>query len=266
MESAVPPSSTSPPCPACGGTGFALVEMRGQNVARLCVCRRNLAGPAAVGEALEAARIPLHYRECEFDNFQSPGQDALALTEAKSLARRWATEYSRASERGLMFMGPPGAGKTHLAVAILRHLRVHKGVQALFYDVQDLLRTLQATFDRQSGMSELTLLMPVLGAEVLLLDDLGGRQFTPWVEETLTHIITTRYNERRPTLITTNYLDEPGDAHTPTLTDRIGPRVRSRLHEMCHLVAVRAQDFRRAVKRADHHRVADRIAAPGEAP
>jgi DNA replication protein DnaC len=258
MESAVPPSSSQPSCPSCGGTGFALVEMRGQSVARLCSCRAQVA--PTVADALEAARIPRHYRECEFDNFQTPGQDALALTEAKSLARRWASEYSRASERGLMFMGPPGAGKTHLAVAILRHLRIEKGVQALFYDVQDLLRTLQATFDRQSGMSELDLLMPVLGAEVVLLDDLGGRQFTPWVEETLTHIITTRYNERRPTLITTNYLDETGEARTPTLTDRIGPRVRSRLHEMCHLVAVRAQDFRRAVKRADHHRVADRIA------
>lgn len=261
----MPPSAPIPPCSACGGTGFALVESRGQSVARLCPCRRSPAGPAAVADALEAARVPRHYRECEFDNFQTPGPDALALTEAKSLARRWATEYSRVSERGLMFMGPPGAGKTHLAVAILRHLRLEKGVQARFYDVQDLLRTLQATFDRQSGMSELELLQPVLSTEVVLLDDLGLRQFTPWVEETLTHIIMTRYNERRPTLITTNYPDEPGDARTPTLTDRIGPRVRSRLHEMCHLVSVRAQDFRRAVKRADHHRVADRIAAPGDA-
>lgn len=262
MESAVPPSSSQPSCPSCGGTGFALVERRGQSVARPCPCRARAV--PAVADALEAARIPRHYRECEFDNFQTPGQDALALTQALSLARRWATEYSRASERGLMFMGPPGSGKTHLAVSILRHLRLGKGVQALFYDVQDLLRTLQATFDRQSGMSELDLLMPVLAAEVVLLDDLGGRQFTPWVEETLTHIVTTRYNERRPTLITTNYLDEPADARTPTLVDRIGPRVRSRLHEMCHLVAVRAQDFRREVKRADHHRVADRIVPRGE--
>ena len=73
------------------------------------------------------------------------------------------------------------------------------------------------------------------------------------MEETLSHIVTTRYNEGRSTLVTTNYLDEPSAGRGTTLKERIGPRVYSRLHEMCHLVKVEAEDFRQTIKRADHH-------------
>jgi DNA replication protein DnaC len=250
------------PCGQCGGTGFVIVSREGASLARLCVCRER---PAAAGATalLEAARVPRRYADCEFDNFDAFGEHALSLANAKAVALRYAEEYPL-SDRGLLFMGPPGVGKTHVSVAILRRLLLDKGVPALFCDVQDLLRQLQATFDRQSGMTQLDLLQPVLSTELVLLDDLGGRQFSPWVEETLAHIVTTRYNERRATLVTTNYLDEPPDARTPTLSDRIGVRVRSRLHEMCHLVQVRAADFRSTVKRADHQQVPDRIGRPRE--
>ena len=99
---------------------------------------------------------------------------------------------------------------------------------------------------------------------MVLLDDLGGRQFSPWVEETLAHIITTRYNNKKATLVTTNYLDQASKRQVPTLKDRIGPRVRSRLHEMCHLVLVEANDFRSEIKLADHHPLTGRPLRPGE--
>ena len=64
--------------------------------------------------------------------------------------------------------------------------------------------------------------------------------------------------------MTTNYTDESAAGRGPVLKGRIGPRVYSRLQEMCHVVKMEAQDFRQIIKRADHHRHADRIDSPKE--
>lgn len=238
-------------CPDCRGTGFAIISVDGGTRARPCRCRRPTRSASALETFLQKARVPRRYWECEFDNFDAHGPHAFSLSNAKARAMRYAEEYPL-DDRGLLLMGPPGAGKTHLSVSTLRRLMVEKGVPCLFCDVQDLLRGLQSTFDRQSGLTELDLLQPLLTTEVVLLDDLGGRQFSPWVEETLAHIITKRYNDKKATLVTTNYLDQASKRQVPTLKDRIGPRVRSRLHEMCHLVLVEANDFRSEIKLADH--------------
>ncbi|MCZ6695336.1 MAG: ATP-binding protein, partial [Acidobacteria bacterium] len=239
-------------CPDCRGTGFSIISVDGGTRARPCRCRRPTRSASALETFLQKARVPRRYWECEFDNFDAHGPHAFSLSNAKARAMRYAEEYPL-DDRGLLLMGPPGAGKTHLSVSTLRRLMVEKGVPCLFCDVQDLLRGLQSTFDRQSGLTELDLLQPLLTTEVVLLDDLGGRQFSPWVEETLAHIITKRYNDKKATLVTTNYLDQASKRQVPTLKDRIGPRVRSRLHEMCHLVLVEANDFRSEIKLADHH-------------
>ena len=72
-------------------------------------------------------------------------------------------------------------------------------------------------------------------ADLLVLDDLGAEKTSEWVEETLNLIVNTRYNERRATIFTSNYPDLPPDSNPAVITlhDRIGFRMRSRLHEMC---------------------------------
>ena len=81
-------------------------------------------------------------------------------------------------------------------------------------------------------------------ADLLVLDDLGAEKTSEWVEETMNLIVNTRYNERRLTIFTSNYLDIPDDTDPNSLLFRIGFRMRSRLHEMCEFVEMDGADYR----------------------
>ena len=149
-------------------------------------------------------------------------------------------------ERGLFFVGDPGVGKTHLAVAILKQVILTRGARGIFYDTRDLLKLIRSTYNDANKTTELDVLRPVMEADLLVLDDLGAEKTSEWVEETLNLIVNTRYNERRATIFTSNYPDLPPDSNPDVITlhDRIGFRMRSRLHEMCDFLDLEGADYR----------------------
>jgi DNA replication protein DnaC len=173
-----------------------------------------------------------------------------------------------AVDRGLLFMGPAGVGKTHLAVSIIKGL-LSKGFAALFYEFGSLLKEIQDSYNPNTNSSELRVLAPVYQADVLVLDELGATVPTDWVRDTMYQIINKRYNDKKLTIFTTNYLDEPrilhaendsdrptfskkktGDRIQPPLEDRIGVRLRSRLYEMCREIRIEGEDYRKFGKGA----------------
>jgi len=226
-------------CPVCFGSGMEIVAGKG---ARICSCQRNKNDSST----LDKAKLPRRYAGCHFNSY-SPSDPS--QVKALRLATQFTMEYP-AVERGLIFTGPVGVGKTHLAVSILKGL-TERGFSCLFYEFGSLLKEIQDSYNANTKASELGVLAPVLNAHVLVLDELGASKPTDWVRDTMAHIINTRYNDKKATIFTTNYPDDRRNEREETLEDRIGIRLRSRLYEMCTTIDMKGPDFRRRIDAAN---------------
>jgi DNA replication protein DnaC len=236
---------------------------KGRRVTR-CDCRTDV----RVNLLLQAAHIPARYEHCTLADFATDFTGAhRSLAASRLAAGRFVEEYPL-EKTGLLFIGPIGTGKTHLAVGIIQELVRSKGVPCLFCDYRELLKEIQNSYNASVQATELQILRPVFESEVLVLDELGAVKPTEWVWDTVSHILNSRYNEKKTTIVTTNFLNlPPGElqvsrglsaseaarqaVRNETLGDRITERMRSRLHEMCRVVQLEGADFRQRVQSAN---------------
>ncbi len=256
-------------CPICGGTGWQTIDRGKEREVVRCECR--LKGRAE--RLLAAAHIPPRYQHCELSSFQYDPDDKRykSIIEARTFAGCFVEEYPL-DKSGLLFVGPVGVGKTHLAVGIIKDLIREKGIHCLFCDYRELLKSIQNSYNPSVQATEMEILRPVFDAEVLVLDELGAVRSTEWVFDTVNYILNSRYNDNQTTIITTNFPDAAEQdnfesdnprsysaaeraARRETLGDRIGERMRSRLHEMCKKIEIDGPDFRQHSKQAHFQRV-----------
>jgi len=237
-------------CARCGDTGFVAQAVAGHPCVRRCDCRRGLPRPQK-GDPLERAGIPPAHRRCTLGNFV-PRTQALGAAYERALAYCQAFPRVAREGLGLLFWGAKGTGKTHLAVAVLAELAANEGVQGRFWDFTLLVNEIARSFDTRSSASATSTLEHALAADLLVLDDLGSRRMSDWAADTLFAIVNARYMARRPTLVTTAHEDVDREvALEPTpgkreefLIERVGPRLRSRLLEMCVFVPMQAPSAR----------------------
>lgn len=260
-------------CPKCDDSGVVVVlRADGSRAARECSCRLE----RRIGRMLVRANVPKRYEHCSLESFETSFPSATpSLKAAHFRATQFVKSYPlETAGNGLLITGTNGLGKTHLAVGILHALISKRGAQGLFCTYNELLKEVQNSYNRQVQATELDVLRPIFKAEVLVLDELGSSKPSDWVWDTVAHILNARYNERLTTIITTNYRnalstlgEEEGvsrlkseapsqstaakKARKPaSLGDRIGDRMLSRLQEMCVVVEMDGDDFRRTVKAA----------------
>ena len=235
-------------CPDCNGTGWKIIDREEVSGAVRCEC----VAIERAGRVIAESDLPPLYRNASFDNFSTRNGELQGVYLA---VKNYVKEFPNPKQPGLLLMGRSGSGKTHLAVAAFRAI-LEKGFEGLFFDYQNLLDRIRSSYDQTSQTTDKEAYRIALDKEVLMLDDLGAHRVTDWVEDTVTSIITYRCNHRKPLIATTNLVDPdaryvdrkstPGAVDlATTLTDRVGPRARSRLFEMCRVIKMPPiDDFR----------------------
>lgn len=238
-------------CRHCRDSGWVIRSVEGIERAEPCrECRSQLRRE----RRLKEAGIPPRYFERGFDVY-------FAMEKAQEKALQRAVDYVDAFPnvpRGLLFAGPCGVGKTHLSVAVLKNLIEEKGIRGRFVDETELLRRLQYSYGPDSPETEREVLLPLMEVELLVWDDLGTGRPTEWVAETIRTVINHRYTYNKQTILTTNLplkagrLPLKGERRSsePTLEERVGRRLYSRILEMCEIIEVDGPDARTEIHKA----------------
>lgn len=168
----------------------------------------------------------------------------VAYDVAKAYADEW--DAHKADGTGLYIEGTNGTGKTHLAAAIAIQLITERHVPCICKTAGDLLLDIKNTFDNGEGITEKQVLDLYKEVDLLIIDDLGKERCTDWSVSTLYSILNDRYEEMRPTIITTNYnSDDLVKALTVENFDSEKIKsIISRLHEVSQVLTMAWKDAR----------------------
>ena len=226
-----------PTCPlgVCDGSGWILGP---EDVARPCECRApRMARRRARGIA---SVIPQRYRGVSFDR---PPVSDMARDKGRAPVVSAVREFvdnidERLDEgRGLWLVGDVGTGKTTLAMLVSK-AAAEAGRTVAIYSLPRLLARIRRTYDAESGEdSYLEFFERLTSVDLLHIDDLGAQKSSDWVLEQLYALVDERYEAERSMVVTSNLgYDE--------LREQIGPRVVSRLTEMCQELPLYGEDLR----------------------
>jgi len=174
--------------------------------------------------------IPERFRNRSFHNYRSSTANKRAAAIASGYAERFPEQYAQGV--GLLLTGDLGTGKTHLAVATLTEV-MRSGRTGAFISTTELLAA------KKPGYSgSITDTAKFATVDLLVLDDVGATRGTDWEIGIHADLLNARYDDRLPTIITTN---------TPNLAAFVGDRAIDRFEESKLTVRLVGESYRRRV-------------------
>jgi DNA replication protein DnaC len=198
---------------------------------------------AKINRLLGQSGLKKRFLNRTFENYKTRTQNQKkAYAVAKAYADRFQEFYERGE--GLYIEGTNGTGKTHLAAAIALQL-IHEGIPVICKTSIDLLDDIKKAFD-DNQVSEYEVLKVYKQVDLLIIDDLGKEQCTDWSMSTLYSILNDRYEDMKPTIITTNFNED-------TLIRNLTPKgydntkivaIISRLREVSTVLTMAWEDYR----------------------
>lgn len=200
------------------------------------------------------ARLPREYGRKTVPGYVDQGSGNQGRI--KTLLNRYLREFDMDESHGIVLVGEPGVGKTHLMCGLVHYLTLELGVRCRFVDFFQLTARIRASFDSKNNESEQSILRPLVDVPILAIDELGKGLGTLWEQNVIDQLISRRYNAGGMVIATSNYLPEawmPQSAGRDdasrlrlreTLEERIGDRIFSRLWERCDFHQVEGPNFR----------------------
>ncbi len=223
-------------CVVCGGQRYVRLDVaqsdpRWGKAIACPVCEAPRLRRVRAERLRQLSGVPDDLSAFTFDAFRATDrslQSALAACRA----------YADAPNGWLVLCGPTGVGKTHLAYAIVGH-RLDVGGAVYYGSWPEMLDTLRGGYQDGAKLDYDARMKTLLGVDLLVLDDLGSENTTPWSNEKLFELVNHRYTRRLPMVVTTNL-------RVTDATCGMEPRVRSRLTDtrLAQVVVMAAADYR----------------------
>ena len=206
-------------CEACKDTGYVGIKM--------CNCmRKRLAEAGMVSSGL----AELMHRQ-SFDNFsleyyaQNPEIYRTMkenLENAQTYVREFVIEKGKPAPKSLLFLGGTGLGKTHLSTAIARGV-IERGYDVYYNSAVGMISDFEhRRFGNGLAESEVDDTARYTECDLLILDDLGTEVVNQFTLSCLYHVVNTRRNLGKPTIINTNLTSAE---LRKTYTDRLSSRL-----------------------------------------
>jgi DNA replication protein DnaC len=236
-----PDDSGTCPFGECDGSTWVLDEETGE--ARPCRCREQRVRQAVSGGV--GTGIGRRFLEVSFEREPIVSLDRSVLQPVRHFVQ--GIEGNLEAGRGLWFDGPPGTGKTSLAILIAKEAKKAGRTYAV-YPVPRLLAEIKRTFDRDASDNYMGFFRRLCTVDLLVLDDLGAEKQTEWVLEQLYSIVNERWQDQRSIVVTTNVPDPDPDAPLRLLrhsTQELRDATRS------HRAGDDSEDLRRIVERLE---------------
>lgn len=236
-----------PDCEVCNGVGYLRLDVPVGHPQfgklQVCQCRKGQLSQGRRNRLYALSNLD-QLSHLNFENFEYRGRIGLGPLQADSLEQAFnhAQQFARSHNGWLLLQGRYGCGKTHLAAAVA-NFAVEMGMPTLFVTVPDLLDTLRFSYNDNDYTFEQRF-EEIRKVHLLVLDDFGTQNATPWAQEKLFQILNYRYINQLPTVVTTNLS-----------LNEIEGRIRSRLEdpELVTRVKIMATDYRRPADDTGHH-------------